>query len=288
MRNNGLCEDHEIFDLVTALENAEGKGTTFYSYLDVPHTATKQEILKAYRKKSMQLHPDKNPGVKGIHDSYDFFYKNGVPKWRGTGYYYSRFRPGLGSVLTFLVIITSTLQYVVQKMNYRRDLERIEVIISKARAAAWGPKLTPVNGQRKIKINLGDAHDEDGGYVASKWLDMVVDGTNVYLLDEEGEMHPIDSSTAVKPSFANTWFISMFKALLNKVTAKGSDATSEVNDEKTQASAPDVDSDDVSSVAGSETTKSGRSTPSRQADGARVLGPTSKAGGMRRKNVRRK
>ena len=28
--------------------------------------------------------------------SYDFFYKNGVPKWRGTGYYYSRFRPGLG------------------------------------------------------------------------------------------------------------------------------------------------------------------------------------------------
>ncbi len=28
--------------------------------------------------------------------SYDFFYKNGVPVWRGTGYYYSRFRPGLG------------------------------------------------------------------------------------------------------------------------------------------------------------------------------------------------
>lgn len=27
---------------------------------------------------------------------YDFFYKNGVPKWRGTGYYYERFRPGLG------------------------------------------------------------------------------------------------------------------------------------------------------------------------------------------------
>ena len=27
---------------------------------------------------------------------YDFFYTNGVPKWRGTGYYYSRFRPGIG------------------------------------------------------------------------------------------------------------------------------------------------------------------------------------------------
>jgi hypothetical protein len=32
---------------------------------------------------------------------YDFFYKNGVPKWRGTDYYYSRFRPGLGVSLDF-------------------------------------------------------------------------------------------------------------------------------------------------------------------------------------------
>ena len=32
---------------------------------------------------------------------YDFFYKNGVPKWRGTGYYYSRFRPGLGVRVLF-------------------------------------------------------------------------------------------------------------------------------------------------------------------------------------------
>jgi DnaJ family protein C protein 1 len=59
--------------------------------------------------------PDKNRGVKNIEERfarlgvigtilrnpesrkrYDFFYKNGVPKWRGTGYYYARFRPGVG------------------------------------------------------------------------------------------------------------------------------------------------------------------------------------------------
>jgi hypothetical protein len=34
---------------------------------------------------------------------YDFFYKNGVPTWRGTGYYYSRFRPGLGVCFGSLV-----------------------------------------------------------------------------------------------------------------------------------------------------------------------------------------
>lgn len=35
-----------------------GKGTTFYSWLDVPPTATLTEINKAYRKKSVQLQSD--------------------------------------------------------------------------------------------------------------------------------------------------------------------------------------------------------------------------------------
>jgi DnaJ family protein C protein 1 len=64
---------------------------------------------------TLPLSPDKNLGVKNIEERfarlgvvgtilrnpesrkrYDFFYKNGVPKWRGTGYYYARFRPGVG------------------------------------------------------------------------------------------------------------------------------------------------------------------------------------------------
>jgi hypothetical protein len=48
-------EDHEIFDLVSAVEASEGKGTTFYSWLGVPSTASTADIGKAYRKKSMQL-----------------------------------------------------------------------------------------------------------------------------------------------------------------------------------------------------------------------------------------
>ena len=101
--------------------------------------------------------------------SYDFFYKNGVPRWRGTGYYYSRFRPGLGvgglrgtrtvgwgshgtlqTVLVFLVFVTSGVQYLVQRLNYTRDLKRIDWIVSQARTAAWGSKLNPVEGQRKV------------------------------------------------------------------------------------------------------------------------------------------
>lgn len=56
----------------------------------------------------------------------------------------------LQTVMVFLVMITSGVQYLVLKMNYNRDLRRIEEIVGKARTAAWGAKLSPVEGQRKV------------------------------------------------------------------------------------------------------------------------------------------
>ena len=49
-------------------------------------------------------------------------------------------------------MLTSGLQYVIQRINYKRDLERIELIVSKAKSAAWGPKLVPVSGRRKVNF----------------------------------------------------------------------------------------------------------------------------------------
>jgi hypothetical protein len=46
-------------------------------------------------------------------ERYDFFLKNGVPKWRGTGYYYKRYRPGLGTVLMGLLALVSFLHYII-------------------------------------------------------------------------------------------------------------------------------------------------------------------------------
>lgn len=54
------------------------------------------------------------------------------------------------TVLVFLVLISSGSQYLVQKMNHNRDLKRIEWILEQARTAAWGSKLNPVEGQRKV------------------------------------------------------------------------------------------------------------------------------------------
>ncbi|KAF5321903.1 hypothetical protein D9619_000778 [Psilocybe cf. subviscida] len=288
-------EDHEIFDIVHALEEAEGKGTTFYSWLDLPPTATTSEIAKAYRKKSITLHPDKNPEVKNIHERfarlgvissilrnqesrkrYDFFYKNGVPKWRGTGYYYSRYRPGLGAVLFFLTFFTSGLQYTIQKMNYKRDLERIEYIVEKAKAAAWGPKMVPIAGKRKVRVGLGG---EGGDVSPSKFLDLIVEDSKVYLLEPSGDMHPLDASTAAQPSLKSTWAISTVLGLVEKVTGKKVD-TAEVAE--TAAKGFEVVSDDEDSTTGSEAAGSVKSA------GSGRTGPTSKAGGMRRKNIKRK
>jgi len=300
-------EDHEIFDLVTELEAAEGKGMTFYSWLEVPSTASTNDIAKAYRKKSMLLHPDKNPNVKGVHERfarlgvistilrnkegrerYDFFYKNGVPKWRGTGYYYSRYRPGLGFVFVFLIILTSGLQYMVQRINYKRDLERIERIVGKAKAAAWGPKMIPINGKRKVKVNLGDARDGDGEYTSTKWLDMVVHNSQVFLLDPSGEMHLIDESTAVRPAINSTWFIALILSLGSRFTgrrlphAEKEESSAQNGGTMTTTNDDVKDGDDgTSSDAHSEASTSKKVE-------SRVKMPTVKAGGMRRKNLRKR
>ncbi|KAG2116108.1 DnaJ-domain-containing protein [Suillus discolor] len=289
-------EDHEIFDLVTALEVSEGKGTTFYSWLDVPSTATLVEINKAYRKKSMQLHPDKNPGVKGIHERfarlgviatilknpeerkrYDFFYKNGVPKWRGSGYYYARFRPGLGTVLVFLTILTSGLQYLVQTLNYKRDLMRIELAIRDARLAAWGPKMEPLQGKRKVKVNLGGGprQDGDGNIIPGKMLDMVVEQDNVFILDPSGSLHLLDTSSATPAAISRTWFIELLISSIRKFSYSKESSGNDVDNEP---SAPTVDRPD-SPVSGAS-----------EGEEPRQAGYTAavKAGGRRRKATRKR
>ncbi|KZV76100.1 DnaJ-domain-containing protein [Peniophora sp. CONT] len=223
-------EDHEIFDLVSALEAAEGKGTTFYSWLNVSSSATREELSKAYRKLSMQLHPDKNPNIKNAHERfarlgvigkilrekesrarYDFFYKNGVPTWRGTGYYYSRFRPGLGTVFVFLIILSSILQYVFQRMNYTRDIKRIEFISSQAKRIAWGERLTPSDKRRRVKVPLGPPRmDEDGNAVMGRALDMVVEPNgDVFIVEDGGHLTQLDDSHATPPSISKTWALSL-------------------------------------------------------------------------------
>ncbi|KAI8089881.1 uncharacterized protein BX664DRAFT_263589 [Halteromyces radiatus] len=146
-------DDFEIFDLVDELEKAEGKETNFYNWLNLKPSATQAEISKAYRKLSIKLHPDKNKHDAqaeerfarlgkvaailrnaGTRERYNHFYKNGVPRWRGTGYYYARFRPGVGSVIVFLMLLAASMQYLAKWINYYQEKSKIIQFVQDARA----------------------------------------------------------------------------------------------------------------------------------------------------------
>ncbi|KAK6362721.1 hypothetical protein TWF730_000177 [Orbilia blumenaviensis] len=174
-------EDHEIFRLKDEVEATEGK-LNFYEFLNAPSIyATQDELNKAYRKTSRQIHPDKFTSPSKLkaagktptfyppkstylpqtrkaaderfarlglvanilrgpeRERYDHFLRNGFPRWRGTGYYYSRVRPGLISVLLGLwVVIAGGAHYLVMRMNYSQQRKFMEGYINDARVAAWG------------------------------------------------------------------------------------------------------------------------------------------------------
>lgn len=110
-------------------------------------------------------------------------------------------------------------------------------------------------------------------------------------------MHLIDASTAHKPAITSTWFIALLKFFFHKLTggklassgsADHNVAPSGDDDTKQNGSADEPENDDTSSNAGSDAPGSGYSTP-KNGDEARVkIAPTSKAGGMRRKNVKKR
>jgi len=60
--------------------------------------------------------------------------------------------PKTQTVVTFLVLLTTGLQYMVQRLNYARDLERIERIKQDAKTTAWGNRLVSPEGQKKASV----------------------------------------------------------------------------------------------------------------------------------------
>ncbi|KAK9495996.1 hypothetical protein V1508DRAFT_205 [Lipomyces doorenjongii] len=168
-------KDHEIFRLKEELEKHEGRGTTFYSFLELENGpgSTPDQITKAYRKRSRQLHPDKNTSKEATNrfarlglianilrgpekERYDFFLQKGFPRWKGTGYYYARFRPGLFTVLVFLYLIGSGAHYLILSITANNERSRMQRYISECKAQAWPNGFPPADSsKRKIMYENG-------------------------------------------------------------------------------------------------------------------------------------
>lgn len=72
-------------------------------------------------------------------ERYDHFLSNGFPLWKGTDYYYNRYRPGLGTVLTGLfLVVGGGVHYLILYMSWKRQKEFVDRYIKFARNAAWG------------------------------------------------------------------------------------------------------------------------------------------------------
>ncbi|KAH8675915.1 hypothetical protein BX600DRAFT_432455 [Xylariales sp. PMI_506] len=185
-------EDHEIFRIRDELIQHEGADLTFYDFIGVTASASQDEIIRAYRKKTKALHPDKvranlqsqrankakrnsksgttvtkspsqaeikaavkEAGEKqarlGIvadilkgpgRERYDHFLSHGFPTWKGTGYYYSRYRPGLGTVLFGCFLAGGgAFHYLALYMSWKRQREFVERYIKFARHTAWGDNM---------------------------------------------------------------------------------------------------------------------------------------------------
>ena len=72
-------------------------------------------------------------------ERYDYFLGNGFPSWRGTGYYYARFRPGLGTVLVGLFAFGGGLvHFGAMYLSWKRQRTFVKQLIQDSRKAAWG------------------------------------------------------------------------------------------------------------------------------------------------------
>ncbi|KAK5658887.1 hypothetical protein OQA88_1701 [Cercophora sp. LCS_1] len=75
-------------------------------------------------------------------DRYDHFLANGFPTWKGTEYYYSRYRPGLGTAMFGVFLFAGGgAHYIALYMSWKRQREFVERYIKFARHAAWGNNL---------------------------------------------------------------------------------------------------------------------------------------------------
>lgn len=215
-------QDREIFALRDAVQKDIGTDKTFYDWLNLKRTATDAEIAKAYRKMSQKLHPDKNPSKAATarfsrlglvakvlrsegRERYDFFLDYGFPRWKGTDYYYSRYRPGLFSVLVFLFLLSSTVQYWFKKLTASQHRKYMNSIIEEAKDQAWSGGFPST--QRKVTLSNGKAF-------------MVYPTGSVTLIDGSKMEFPLDPDEIPDPTWRETILFTLPSKLYYKVTGK--------------------------------------------------------------------
>lgn len=246
---NWLPEDYEIFSLNDKVKADLGTDTTFYSWLKLEKgpRSTLDEINKAYRKMSRKMHPDKFSGKSkkekkraeerfqrlslvgnilrdnSLKTRYDYFLKQGFPKWKGTGYFYSRFRPGVALVFLVLFVIVSSFQYVSLRISRKQDHKRIASMKKEILMQAWGGSFVPpLDGSaRKVQAANG-----------AEFLVSPIGEVSLLETDKKGEVKATlvdENDINVNPGFRESFFYripcGLWNVTLGKLTGRTIDTT---------------------------------------------------------------
>ncbi|SPN96829.1 related to ERJ5 Endoplasmic Reticulum located J-protein [Cephalotrichum gorgonifer] len=137
----------------------------------VPKAPTESDIRKAQRlasDKQMRLGLIAEMLRGPSRDRYDHFLSNGFPVWKGTNYYYNRYRPGLGSAMVgVFIVMGGGFHYLAMYMSWKRQREFVERYIDFARKTAWGDNLgipTPAAVRTPVDSDAGGEDDEQQQY----------------------------------------------------------------------------------------------------------------------------
>ncbi|KAJ2454332.1 hypothetical protein EV183_001578 [Coemansia sp. RSA 2336] len=182
--------DHEIFELYDDVKRNEAT-SDWYELLGISPKSSLEEINRSYRQLSKKYHPDKLQRLskqehaqetkrfqryslvvnilrdKESRKRYNFFRKNGVPVWRGTGYLYRRWRPGFVSVVVGLLLFVSFMQYLFHSLSYWRAQQRIRDLEAHEKSVGGRIKVKQPVGQRQMSRQMRRKQKSNGGVPAS-------------------------------------------------------------------------------------------------------------------------
>jgi len=172
--------------------------------------------------------------------------------------------------------LTSTVQYGIAHINRQRDLQRIARLSKQAKSFAYGPKGVPFEKgvKRKVRVPVSEAaadpSDDTGARNTGRMIDLMVDGTDVYVIGGR-DTALLDESMAPSPRFIDTWAISLVRSVCPRLPFAGRRVVSTVQDGHTNVPEEDLTDGHYSegNVDSSDTGKVRKSTMKKKAAGGR-------------------